>query len=662
MAQRMTDFIEDQAGGARSADPHVVRMLGRNDAFRRLDALAMARLARQCHIVELDPGGALFRAGEDPRALYIVGAGLVRMVRRGGTPVTCGWMGAPAHVGEIEILSHRPYGVDAVAVTHARVVVVPDEALRAVFVRSPEVARDLLAGAGARFDMLDTTVDILSEPLVKSRLAALLLWLESMVGDELPDGSSIVPLRLSRTELANTISTTPETVIKTMTSWKRSRVLDDLRHGFLILRRDQLSRLVSDATPGKLMPSPEETPEIQPKQAEPDVAPTSLLRQRYPLRGEAVAELRAGRLSLIDRENRLHFDEEGRLHRAWIGRYAYQRGLDGRVRRVHVVRVGRPLPSIRVLNETDSSRIVERARKLAQRFAEEVPEVVKPHLESVLSWTPSRCAEEHEKFAELHGKIPILPPDQNRALVLQATRGCAWGKCAFCGLYSGQRYKVLATPEFRAHVRRALGLVGRALPSRRGVFLGDANALAIGAERFAALLGVVSEELGDAKQWPIASFVDALTKKIHVDDLTELRQRGLTGLTIGLESGSDDVLSWVGKPTTAARCVDTVRDIGRAGIRRGVVVIAGLGGARYATRHVSDTIRAVSAMGLSPEDRVYISPLVVHASTRYSAMQRDVGKLGSFKLARQIDALKSGFKQAGVQARITSYDTQRFVY
>jgi radical SAM superfamily enzyme YgiQ (UPF0313 family)/CRP-like cAMP-binding protein len=661
----MTDFIED-AADQRSADPRIVRMLGRSDALRRVDVVTMARLARHCQTLELAPGDALFRAGEKPRALFLVAAGLLRMVRRGGTPVTCGWMGAPAHVGEIEILSHLAYGVDAIAATPARVVVIPDEPLRAVFARFPEVARELLACAGSRFDMLDTTVDILSEPLVKSRLAALLLWLESMIGDELPDGSSIVPLRLSRTELANTISTTPETVIKTMTAWKRSRVLDDMRQGFLILRRDQLSRLVSDATPGKLLPAveeeaPVETPRVR-EAPIPDVPPASLTRQRYLLRGEAVAELRGERLSLLDREHRLHFDEEGRLHRAWIGRYAYQRGLDGRVRRVHLVRVGRPMPSIRVLSESDSARLVERVRKLAQRFELEVPDQVKPRLDAVLSWTPARCAEERARFNELHGRIPILPPDQNRALVVQATRGCAWGKCAFCALYSGQRYEVLSVQEFRSHVRRALDLVGRALPSRRGVFLGDANALGIGPERFAAMLGVISEEIGDAKRWPVASFVDALTKRMHVDDLRELRQRGLTGVTIGLESGADEVLAWVGKPTTAARCVDTVRDIGRAGIRRGVVVIAGLGGARYAQKHVSETIRAISAMGLGPEDRVYISPLVVHPATRYSAMQREVGKLGSFKLARQVEALEAGLRQAGTTARISAYDTQRFVY
>ena len=46
--------------------------------------------------------------------------------------------------------------------------------------------------------------------------------------------------------------------------------------------------------------------------------------------------------------------------------------------------------------------------------------------------------------------IPILPPDQYLALVVQATEGCSWNKCTFCAFYKDRPFHIKHEAELRS--------------------------------------------------------------------------------------------------------------------------------------------------------------------------------------------------------------------
>ena len=80
------------------------------------------------------------------------------------------------------------------------------------------------------------------------------------------------------------------------------------------------------------------------------------------------------------------------------------------------------------------------------------------------------------------------------------------------------------------------------------------------------------------------------------EELLRLRQRNLTMVYMGLESGCDEVLKRMRKGHTAADIVAAGQKINAAGIELSVTAISGLGGVELWREHAMDTAAALSAM------------------------------------------------------------------
>ncbi|MBE7483931.1 MAG: radical SAM protein [Polyangiaceae bacterium] len=389
------------------------------------------------------------------------------------------------------------------------------------------------------------------------------------------------------------------------------------------------------------------------------------------------AELALGRkdhlLSLFaGEEDLVHLDLEGRLHRAWLGGSSFQRGLDGRVRQVSIARHGteRSL-AIQLLPDADAGRVLERVGELVHRAAgalrASVDEgIAEPLRRAVEQLGAAARAAEAERYRAVYQPIPILPPDQNRALVLQLTSGCSWNRCTFCHLYRDVSFSLKTPDALRAHVRGVLGLVGRALPLRRGVFLGQANALVVAQDKLLPLLDVVQAELASAgapaSLASLSAFIDAFSKPKSVAELAELRARGLTGVSLGLESGSDEVLATLGKPAESAAAVELAASLHAAGVGLGVIVLVGAGGQRLAERHVEATVDVIARMRLGRGDRVYLSPLHLEHGSAFERSLTLQGALSSGQIREQAGELREKLRAAGVSVPIALYDIRRFVY
>ena len=67
-------------------------------------------------------------------------------------------------------------------------------------------------------------------------------------------------------------------------------------------------------------------------------------------------------------------------------------------------------------------------------------------------------------------------------------------------------------------------------------------------------------------------------------ELRELRARGITGISIGTESGDDASLAFMNKGTTAAEALEACRRLDEAGIEYYLTYMTGLAGAGNGTR------------------------------------------------------------------------------
>ncbi len=335
----------------------------------------------------------------------------------------------------------------------------------------------------------------------------------------------------------------------------------------------------------------------------------------------------------------VHFDGEGRWQRATLSDATYLRGFDGAV--LH--RFGGPSKQdVRVPSPTSiHDRIVafvERARPSAP-----VP---------LSSWSTEALLAESSRFLTAYRPVGIVPPDRYRSVVIQATQGCAYNGCLFCSLYKGQRHRAVPHDELRAHVQRARAFLGSNLTGRRGLFLGEANALALPQPHLLTALDVLHEELPTLAT-DVASFLDAFDVHKSTAELAALRARGLSRVFLGAESGDDATLALLQKPATVAGLRGAVDALKAANVSVGVIFLAGLG-----PTHVDASAALVRSLPLDERDVVYVSPLIVEPGGRlaHALERRGIATLDAAAEATTLhDALRG-------RAKVARYDVRRWIY
>ena len=195
----------------------------------------------------------------------------------------------------------------------------------------------------------------------------------------------------------------------------------------------------------------------------------------------------------------------------------------------------------------------------------------------------------------------IRPPSEANSYILQATYGCSHNRCTFCGTYMDKSFQVRPIQE----VLEDIVLAQSRFPDTRCVFLADGNALVLDTESLTRIMETLGSNLPRLRRIGIYANARDVLRKTDTE-LAALRQRKLTIVYLGLESGSDEVLRRVHKEITAAEMVEAVQKLRRAGIRVSVIGLLGLGGTELSAKHAEETGRVVSAM-----DPEYFSLLTV---------------------------------------------------
>ena len=219
-------------------------LLRRTTIFRRLSSDDRQRLVSVASLTALEKGEYLFHEGDDAESLYTVVAGRVKVFKSTvrGTEVILEIFGPGDPVGAVAVYESRPYPASAVAVEPAQCLLVPRPAFFALLEAHPTLVRGLLTGLTHRLVELTNRLAELSTGRIDSRLARFFLKLADTTGQVTPEGT-LIPLALSRQELADMIGTTIETAIRIMSRWGKEGVVHTEKAGFLIADRPALERV-----------------------------------------------------------------------------------------------------------------------------------------------------------------------------------------------------------------------------------------------------------------------------------------------------------------------------------------------------------------------------------------------------------------------------------
>jgi len=391
----------------------------------------------------------------------------------------------------------------------------------------------------------------------------------------------------------------------------------------------------------------------------------------HPHTGETITASVAGAAIVISPRygTSYSFDQAGRLLAIFSGGRSYQRTLDHRV----LERSGEQAARRRELPPDEANALIAgvfadlRALNAVLPALDLPPDdrrLLEDALARILSFGPERLAQDGATFRALYKPVSILPPDQYLALVLQATEGCSWNRCTFCGLYRDRAFRIHSPESFRAHCEAVRDFFGAGISLRRGIFLADANALVTPQKRLVALLEIAQDyfRLPDRPR-PIYSFVSAFdVERKSPAEWAELHALGVERAYIGLETGDDDLLRFLNKPGSAQDAIDAVRALRAGGISAGVIVMAGIGGDRYADTHVARTLEAIRAMDLGPGDLVYLSSYVPAPGTEYpeQAAAAGIRPLSDAEIAAQLRTLQPRLREQLPGVKVAPYHIEGF--
>ena len=220
---------------------------------------------------------------------------------------------------------------------------------------------------------------------------------------------------------------------------------------------------------------------------------------------------------------------------------------------------------------------------------------------------------------------PVRPPSEATSLLLRVTRNCPWGKCRYCGIYKDLKFSVRPFEEIKADIdrimqyretilgwlpggepydfgrvmerisflpeekeQRYLNVMQWMIGGEESVFLQDANTMALSFGKLVKILEYLREKLPGLKRVTSYGRVDSLAK-FSADQFIELKKAGLDRIHSGFETGSDRVLSLIGKGHTKAMEIETGHNIKGSGIELSMYYMAGVGGAGLSEENATET-------------------------------------------------------------------------
>jgi len=211
--------------------------------YRSLSPEDRGRLAEVSLVRSFEKGNTLFTEGDPSDFLYTILTGRVKVVKMipSGKEVILEIFGPGDPVGAVVAYEGRPYPASAVALEKAACLLVRRVPFFALLERHPTLLRGFLLGLTQRIIELTRRIPEVAGGRVETRFAHLFLKLADRMGRRGPDGT-LVPMALSRQDLADLTGTTIETCIRVMSRWGKEGLVRTEKDGFVVLDRPGLEK------------------------------------------------------------------------------------------------------------------------------------------------------------------------------------------------------------------------------------------------------------------------------------------------------------------------------------------------------------------------------------------------------------------------------------
>lgn len=202
-------------------------LLRKVSIFHELPDVVLADLATRCRPRLAEAGSVIVSQEEPGDALFVIGAGRVKVVLYGetGREIILSILHAGDFFGEMSLLDRQPRSANVVAIDDAQLLSLDRDAFQTHLVAHPSTALGILAEMSRRLRHADEVIGNLALLDVYARVARAIRELAQKVGEPV-EGGLLVRERPTQQEMAGLIGTSRETVSRALNDFTRRGLLE----------------------------------------------------------------------------------------------------------------------------------------------------------------------------------------------------------------------------------------------------------------------------------------------------------------------------------------------------------------------------------------------------------------------------------------------------
>ena len=208
-----------------------------------------------------------------------------------------------------------------------------------------------------------------------------------------------------------------------------------------------------------------------------------------------------------------------------------------------------------------------------------------------------------ENFYPIYMYTPM--PEMHNVMV-PVTSGCSYQKCLYCDLNFRQKFHVFKLAEIEDYLRKEKIKYDNMRRSPNKFTLLEGNPLCVKASYLENVFAMIHKYFEVEYISMFARATDVLRKTD--EELLRLKAMGMDRLCLGLESGSDEVLSFHKKGHSVSDSIRACKKLERLGISYSVYIMLGLGGKEMTLAHREGTAKLLNE--IKPFEIVFVTTVI----------------------------------------------------
>lgn len=208
-----------------------------------------------------------------------------------------------------------------------------------------------------------------------------------------------------------------------------------------------------------------------------------------------------------------------------------------------------------------------------------------------------------DNFYPIYMYTPM--PEMHNVMV-PVTSGCSYQKCLYCDLNFRQKFHVFKLAEIEDYLRKEKIKYDKMRRSPKKFTLLEGNPLCVKASFLENVFALIHKYFEVEYISMFARATDVLRKTD--EELLRLKAMGMDRLCLGLESGSDEVLSFHKKGHSVNDSIRACKKLERLGISYSVYIMLGLGGKEMTLTHRKGTAKLLNE--INPFEIVFVTTVI----------------------------------------------------